>query len=59
MADTCKAGVSRSLISAIEAPGLANGFSLEVFFDLADALDVDPADLIKASVFPDDILKKK
>ncbi len=54
-----KAGVSRSLISAIEAPGLANGFSLEVFFDLADALDVDPADLIKASVFPDDILKKK
>ena len=48
-----KAGVSRSLISAIEAPGLANGFSLEVFFDIADALEVDPADLINASVFPD------
>ena len=54
-----KAGVSRSLISAIEAPGLANGFSLEVFFDIADALEVDPADLINASVFPDQLLKKK
>ena len=54
-----KAGVSRSLISAIEAPGLANGFSLEVLFDIADALEIDPADLINASVFPDAILKKK
>ena len=54
-----KAGVSRSLISAIEAPELANGFSLEVFFDIADALEVDPADLINASVFPDQLLKKK
>ena len=54
-----KAGVSRSLISTIEAPGLANVFSLEVFFDIADALEVDPADLINASVFPDQLLKKK
>ena len=44
-----KAGVSRSLISAIEAPGLANNFSPEVFFDIADALEVDHADLINAS----------
>ena len=54
-----KAGVSRSLISAIEAPGLANGFSLEVFFDIADALEIDLADQINASVFPDQLLKKK
>ncbi|MBQ7089352.1 MAG: helix-turn-helix transcriptional regulator [Clostridia bacterium] len=53
-----KAGISRSLVSAIEAPGIANGFSLEVFFDIADALEVDPADLIDASVFPDSILRK-
>ena len=53
-----KAGISRSLVSAIEAPGLANGFSLEVFFNIADALEVDPADLIHASVFPDAILRK-
>ena len=43
-----KAGISRSLISAIEAPGLAKSFSLDVFFNLADALDIDPADLINA-----------
>lgn len=54
-----KAKISRSLVSAIEAPGIANGFSLEVFFDIADALDVDPADLIRASVFPDQVIGRK
>ena len=54
-----KAGISRSLVSAIEASGIANCFSMEVFFDIADALDVDPADLIRASVFPDEIIGKK
>lgn len=53
-----KAGISRSLLSAIEAPNMPHGFSLEVLFDLADALDVDPADLISASVFPDKIINK-
>lgn len=53
-----KANVSRSHISAIEAPGLVRPFSLEVFFNIADALEIDPADLIRASVFSDDILKK-
>lgn len=50
-----KADVSRSHISSIEAPGIARPFSLEVFFNIADALDIDPADLIRASVFPDRI----
>jgi transcriptional regulator with XRE-family HTH domain len=50
-----KADVSRSHISSIEAPGTARPFSLEVFFNIADALDIDPADLISASVFPDRI----
>lgn len=53
-----KAGISRSLVSTIEAPGIANGFSLDVFFDIADALEVDPADLINASLFPDKIITK-
>jgi len=53
-----KAGISRSLLSAIEAPGLAHNFSLEVFFDIADILEINPAELITASVFPDQILKK-
>ncbi len=47
--------VSRSHISAIEAPGIIRPFSLEVFFNIADALEIDPADLINASVFPDKI----
>ena len=54
-----KAGISRSLVSTIEAPGMANGFSLEVFLDIADALEVDPADLLNASIFPDHIKYKK
>ena len=53
-----KAGIGRSLLSVIEAPGIAKSFSLEVFYDIADALDVDPADLITASVFPDSIINK-
>ena len=54
-----KANVSRSHISAIEAPGMIRPFSLDVFFNIADALEIDPADLISATVFPDKILKNK
>ena len=46
-----KAGISRSLLSVIEAPNTANSFSLEVLYDIADALEVTPADLINASLF--------
>lgn len=51
-----KAHISRSHLSAIEAPGLVRPFSLEVFFNIADALEIDPADLINTAVFPDKIL---
>ena len=54
-----KAAMSRSHLSAIEAPGIVRPFSLEVFFNIADALEVTPADLINASVFPDQVLKRK
>ena len=54
-----KAKVSRSHISSIEAPNIIRPFSLEVFFNIADALEVDPADLINASVFPDKIIGNK
>lgn len=54
-----KAEVSRSHISSIEAPGIARPFSLEVFFNIADALEIDPADLISASVFLERIFSKK
>ena len=52
-----RANVSRSHISSIEAPGIARPFSLEVFFNIADALEIDPADLINASVFPDNVIR--
>ncbi|MBQ6865118.1 MAG: helix-turn-helix transcriptional regulator [Clostridia bacterium] len=54
-----KANVSRSHISSIEAPGIVRPFSLEVFFNIADALEIDPADLINASVFPDKVLHNR
>lgn len=53
-----KAHVSRSHISSIEAPGIARPFSLEVFFNIADALEIDPAQLLSASIFPDNFFKK-
>jgi len=52
-----KANVSRSHISAIEAPGMVRPFSLDVFFNISDALDIVPADLINATVIPDKVLK--
>lgn len=51
-----KAMMSRSHLSAIEAPNIVRPFSLEILFNIADALDVAPADLLDASVFPDRIL---
>lgn len=51
-----KANISRTLLGKIEAPNMAHGFSMEVFFDIAEALDVAPEKLITASQFPDDII---
>lgn len=52
-----KAKISRSLLSAIEAPNMAHNFSLNAFFNIADALNIEPSELIKASMFPDKVLK--
>lgn len=54
-----KANISRSHLSSIEAPGIVHAFSLEILYNIADALEVDPSDLIKASAFSDGILNKK
>lgn len=53
-----EAGISRSLLSIIEAPNAAHNFSMEVFFNIADALEITPVDLLNASVFPDNIINK-
>ncbi len=54
-----RANISRSLLSNIEAPNMAYGFSLNVFYNLADALDITPENLIKAALFPDEIIGNK
>lgn len=46
-----KAGIGRSHLSAIEAPNLAHNFTLEVFFNITDALNVKPSDLLDTSLF--------
>ncbi len=53
-----EAHIGRSLLSAIEAPGMARAFSLEVFFNLTDALDIDLAELIRYSEFRE-MMKQK
>ena len=53
-----KAGMSRSHLSAIEAPNIVRPFSLEIFYNIADALDIAPKDLISASMFPDNVINK-
>ena len=53
-----KANISRTLLGKIEAPNMAHGFSMEVFFDIADALDVAPEALITASQFSDEVINK-
>ena len=54
-----KAIISRSFLSIIEAPKTVRPFSLEVLFNIADALDVNPGDLVNASFIPDKILDNK
>ena len=53
-----KANISRTQLSYIEASNVPHRFSLDVFFNIADALDVDPVDLINASSFSDNIINK-
>ena len=53
-----RASVSRSLISSIEAAGIATSFSLEVFYNIADALEIEPATLLSAPTQFDNLLKQ-
>lgn len=53
-----RASVSRSLISSIEAAGIGKSFSLEVFYNIADALEIEPATLLSAPTQFDNLLKQ-
>lgn len=54
-----RSNVSRSHISSIEAPNIVRPFSLEILYNIADALEVEPSDLLDASMFPDKTRDKK
>lgn len=41
-----KIGISRSHLSAIEAPNLVKAFSIELLFDIANALEIEPYKLL-------------
>ena len=45
-----KAQISRSHLSSIEAPNIIRPFSVEVLFNIADALDVRAGDLLNSSL---------
>lgn len=51
-----KANISRSHLSSIEAPNIVRPFSLEILFNIADALEIEAEELLKASMFPDHVL---
>ncbi len=46
-----QAGISRSHLSSIEAPNICRPFSVEVLFNIADALSINAGDLLNSS-FP-------
>ena len=47
-----KANISRFNLSAIEAPNMVRGFSLETLYNIADALEIRPGDLLNATLLP-------
>ena len=53
-----KAMMSRSHLSAIEAPNIVRPFSLEILFNIADALKIEPGDLLNTSMIPDHFFPK-
>lgn len=47
-----KANISRSHLSAIEAPNMVRAFSLEALYDIADLLEIEPGALLDAAASP-------
>lgn len=47
-----KAKLSRSHLSSIEAPNIVRPFSLEILFNIADALNIRAGDLLNSTLPP-------
>lgn len=54
-----RSGVSRTHISNIETQNIIKAFSLDILYRLADALEVEAYDILKAATIPDEIIKSK
>lgn len=52
------ANISRSMLALIESPNVVQGFSLDILYNIADALEVSASDLLNASLFSEDIISK-
>lgn len=48
-----RANISRSHLSYIEAPNVIRSFSLNVLYNIADALGIKPGDLLNISLTPE------
>ena len=46
-----KAHISRSYLSSIEAPATVTKFSVEVLLNIANALEIDPGELMQSIKF--------
>ena len=53
-----RAAVSRSLINAVENAESEHSVSLDVYFRIADAMNVDPACLLEASALLETLFMK-
>lgn len=47
-----RSGVSRTHISNIERPNVIKAFSIDILYRIADALEVEAHDILKAQPFP-------
>lgn len=53
-----KANISRAALSLIETPNMVQNFSLDMLYNIADALEVSASDLLNASLFSEEIKHK-
>lgn len=53
-----KANISRAALSLIETPNMVQNFSLDMLYNIADALEVSASDLLNASLFSEEIKRK-
>ena len=57
--ELAEANISRSHLSSIEAPNIIRSFSLEVLYNIADALNISPGELLSCSFPPSKNSKDK